>query len=280
MKEIEAGRISEVVGELCQEANFELEDDIQESLERLHEEEESPAGKEVMRQILDNSRIARSERLPLCQDTGYLVVFAELGQDVHITGGGFEDAINEGVRKGYTDGYLRKSILSDPVRGGNTDDNTPAVIHLRLVPGDKLKMYIVPKGGGSENMSRIAMMKPADGVEGIKNFVVEGVREASGNPCPPIMVGVGIGGTFEKCAQIAKKALVRRVGSSHPDPFYDKLEKELLELVNRTGVGPAGLGGRCTAFAVHIETAPRHIASFPVAMNINCHSARHKYVEL
>ncbi|MBD3180094.1 MAG: fumarate hydratase [Candidatus Latescibacteria bacterium] len=280
MKEIEAGRIAEVVGKLCQEANFELEDDVQEGLEKMFEEEESPAGKEVMRQILENSRIARTEKLPLCQDTGYLVVFAELGQDVHITGGGFEDAINEGVRNGYADGYLRKSILADPVRGGNTKDNTPAVIHLRLVPGDKLKLYIVPKGGGSENMSRIAMMKPADGVEGIKDFVVNGVREASGNPCPPIMVGVGIGGTFEMCAQLAKKALLRPVGSTHEDPFYDKLEKELLELVNRTGVGPAGLGGRCTAFAVHIETAPRHIASFPVAMNINCHSARHKYVEL
>jgi len=280
MKEIEAARIAEVVGKLCQEANFELEDDVQKGLEKMYQEEESPAGKEVMRQILENSRISRTERMPLCQDTGYLVVFAELGQDVHITGGGFEDAVNEGVRKGYTEGYLRKSVLADPIRGGNTKDNTPAIIHLRLVPGDKLKMYIVPKGGGSENMSRIAMMKPADGVEGIKKFVVDGVREASGNPCPPVMVGVGIGGTFEKCAQIAKKALIRPVGSSHPDPFYDKLEKELLELVNRTGVGPAGLGGRCTAFAVHIETAPRHIASFPVAMNINCHSARHKYVEL
>lgn len=280
MKEIEAARIAEVVGQLCQEANFELEDDVQEGLEKMYEQEESPAGKEVMRQILENSRIAGTERMPLCQDTGYLVVFADLGQDVHITGGGFEDAINEGVSKGYTEGYLRKSVLADPIRGGNTGNNTPAIIHLRLVPGDKLKMYIVPKGGGSENMSRIAMMKPADGIEGIKDFVVNGVREASGNPCPPIMVGVGIGGTFEMCAQLAKRALIRPVGSSHPDPFYDKLEKELLELVNRTGVGPAGLGGRCTAFAVHIETAPRHIASFPVAMNINCHSARHKYVEL
>ncbi len=280
MRELESGKITEAVARLCMEANYELEEDVQKGLEKAYEDEESTVGKEVLRQILDNSEIARTEKMPICQDTGLAVIFAEIGQDLHIVGGGFEEAINEGVKKGYIDGYLRKSVLSDPVRGGNTKDNTPAIIHLRMVPGDKLKMYVVPKGGGSENMSRIAMMKPADGIEGIKNFVVNGVREASGNPCPPIMVGVGIGGSFEKCAQISKKALLRPVGSKHSDPFYAKLEEELLEAVNNTGVGPAGLGGRITAFAVHVEVAPRHIASFPVAMNINCHAARHKYIEL
>ena len=280
MREVKAARIAEEVARLCMEANFELEDDVQKALEKAHAGEESEAGREVMRQILENSQIARSERMPICQDTGLAVIFVELGQEVHITGGGFEDAVNEGVRKVYTDGYLRKSSLADPVRGGNTGDNTPAVIHLTLVPGDALKLWVVPKGGGSENMSRVAMMKPADGVEGIKKFVVENIRAAGGNPCPPIVIGVGIGGTFERCAFLAKKALLREIGSVHHDPFYAALEKELLGLVNDTGVGPMGLGGRVTALAVHIETAPRHIASFPVAMNVNCHAARHKYIEL
>lgn len=280
MREIEASRIAEEVARLCMEANFELEDDVQKALEKAHDAEESPAGREVLRQIIENSGIARSERIPMCQDTGLAVIFVEIGQDVHITGGDFEGAINEGVAKGYTEGYLRKSALADPVRGGNTGDNTPAVIHTTIVPGETLKLWVVPKGGGSENMSRIAMMKPADGVEGIKKFVVENVKAASGNPCPPIIVGVGIGGTFERCAQLAKKALLREIGSTHPDEFYAALEKELLEMVNDTGVGPMGLGGRITALAVHIETAPRHIASFPVSMNVNCHAARHKYIEL
>jgi fumarate hydratase subunit alpha len=280
MREIETSRIAEEVARLCMEANFELEDDVQKALEKAYETEESPAGKEVLRQIIENSGIARSERIPMCQDTGLAVIFVEIGQDVHITGGDFEGAINEGVAKGYTEGYLRKSALADPVRGGNTGDNTPAVIHTTIVPGDTLKLWVVPKGGGSENMSRIAMMKPADGVEGIKKFVVENVKAASGNPCPPIIVGVGIGGTFERCAQLAKRALLREIGSTHPDEFYAALEAELLEMVNDTGVGPMGLGGRTTALAVHIEVAPRHIASFPVSMNINCHAARHKYIEL
>ncbi len=280
MREIEASRITEEVARLCMDANFELEDDVQQAIEKAHEAEESPAGKEVLRQIIENSGIARSERMPMCQDTGLAVIFAEVGQDVHISGGGFEEAINAGVRKGYTDGYLRKSVLADPVKGGNTGDNTPAVIHTTIVPGEALKLWVVPKGGGSENMSRIAMMKPADGVEGIKKFVVENVKAASGNPCPPIIVGVGIGGTFERCAQLAKKALLREIGSTHPDELYADLEKELLKMVNDLGVGPMGLGGRTTALAVHIEAAPRHIASFPVSMNINCHAARHKYIEL
>ncbi len=280
MREIEASRIAEEVARLCMEANFELEDDVQKALEKAHDAEESPAGREVLRQIIENSDIARNERIPMCQDTGLAVIFVEIGQDVHITGGDFEGAINEGVAKGYTEGYLRKSALADPIRGGNTGDNTPAVIHTTIVPGETLKLWVVPKGGGSENMSHIAMMKPADGVEGIKKFVVENVKAASGNPCPPIIVGVGIGGTFERCAQLAKKALLREIGSTHPDEFYAALEKELLEMVNDTGVGPMGLGGRTTALAVHIETAPRHIASFPVSMNVNCHAARHKYIEL
>ena len=279
-REIEAAKITEEVARLCMEANFELEDDVQNALEKAAEKEESPAGKEVLRQIVENSSIARSERMPMCQDTGLAVIFAEIGQDAHITGGGFEDAVNEGVRKGYTEGYLRKSVLTDPVRGGNTGDNTPAVIHASIVPGDRLRLWVVPKGGGSENMSRIAMMKPADGVEGIKKFVVENVKAASGNPCPPVVVGVGIGGTFERCAQLAKKSLLREIGSRHEDEFYAKLEDELLEMVNKTGVGPMGLGGVTTALAVHIEVAPRHIASFPVSMNLNCHAARHKYIEL
>ena len=280
MREIEASRITEEVARLCMEANFELEDDVQQALEKAHEAEESPAGKEVLRQIIENSGIARGEKIPMCQDTGLAVIFAEVGQDLHISGGGFEDAINEGVRKGYTDGYLRKSVLADPVKGGNTGDNTPAVIHTTIVPGEALKLWVVPKGGGSENMSRIAMMKPADGIEGLKKFVVENVKNASGNPCPPIIVGVGIGGTFERCAQLAKKALLREIGSTHPDELYASLEKELLSMINDLGVGPMGLGGRTTALAVHIEAAPRHIASFPVSMNINCHAARHKYIEL
>ena len=280
MREIVASKITEEVARLCMEANFELEDDVQKALEKAHEEEESPAGREVLRQIIENSGIARSERIPMCQDTGLAVIFVEIGQDVHITGGDFEGAINDGVAKGYTEGYLRKSVLADPVRGGNTGDNTPAVIHSTIVPGETLKLWIVPKGGGSENMSRIAMMKPADGVEGIKKFVVENVKAASGNPCPPIIVGIGIGGTFERCAQLAKRALLREIGSKHPDEFYAALEAELLVLVNDLGVGPMGLGGRTTALAVHIEVAPRHIASFPVSMNLNCHAARHKYIEL
>jgi fumarate hydratase subunit alpha len=280
MREIEASKITEEVARLCMEANFELEDDVQKALEKAHEEEESPAGREVLRQIIENSGIARSERIPMCQDTGLAVIFAEIGQDIHITGGDFEGAINDGVAKGYTEGYLRKSVLADPVKGGNTGDNTPAVIHSTIVPGETLKLWIVPKGGGSENMSRIAMMKPADGVEGIKKFVVENVKAASGNPCPPIIVGIGIGGTFERCAQLAKRALLREIGSTHPDEFYAALEAELLVLVNDLGVGPMGLGGRTTALAVHIEVAPRHIASFPVSMNLNCHAARHKYLEL
>ena len=280
MREIDAGAITETVARLSMEANYELEEDVLQALERGLEEEESPVGKEIFAQLLENAEIARTEKMPICQDTGLTVVFLEMGQEVHITNGDLEAAIDGGVRKGYTEGFLRKSVLEDPLRRVNTKDNTPAVIHIRIVPGYGFKLWVVPNGGGSENMSRIAMLKPADGVDGIKRFVVDSVRTASANPCPPIVVGVGIGGTFEQCAMIAKRSLLRVIGSEHHDSFYAGLEKELLEQVNDIGVGPQGLGGRITALAVHIEAAPCHIASLPVAVNINCHAARHKMAEL
>ena len=280
MREIPASKIADEVARLSMEANFELEEDVENSIREALEKEESPVGKEILNQLLENSRIAREERLPICQDTGLAVIFVEMGQDVHITGGAFEEAVNEGVRRGYTEGFLRKSVLEDPLRRKNTGDNTPAIIHMRMVPGDKLKLWVVPKGGGSENMSRIAMLKPADGAEGIKNFVVESVRVASANPCPPVVVGVGIGGSFELCALNAKRALLREIGSKHEDPFYAEMEAELLERINNLGIGPQGLGGRVTALAVHIVASPCHIASLPVAVNLNCHAARHKYIEL
>jgi fumarate hydratase subunit alpha len=276
VRRIDAATITDTVARLSMEANFDLEKDVLDSLRRGRSTEESPVGREIIGQLLENAEIACSERMPICQDTGLAVVFVDLGQDAHVTGGGLEDAINEGVRRGYREGYLRKSVLGDPLKRVNTKDNTPAVIHTRIVPGDRLKLWVVPKGGGSENMSKIAMLKPADGIEGVKKFVIETVRVASANPCPPIIVGVGIGGSFEQCAMNAKRALLREVGTVHPDPFYADLEKELLERVNDLGIGPMGLGGRVTALAVQIEAAPCHIASLPVAVNINCHAARHK----
>jgi fumarate hydratase subunit alpha len=276
MRDIEASRITETVRRMCMEANYHLGGDVLNAIKKFEAAEESPLARDILRQIVQNAEIADSEEVAMCQDTGFTVIFAELGQEVHITGGGFADAINEGIRQGYTDGYLRKSIVEDPLRRKNTGDNTPGIIHLEIVPGDKLKLIVAPKGGGSENMSEVKMMKPADGVEGLKEFVVERVRRSGGNPCPPVIVGVGVGGTFEKCAYLAKKALLRELGSVHPDPYYADLEKELLEKVNATGVGPQGLGGRTTALAVHIEAHPCHIASFPVSVNLNCHAARHK----
>jgi fumarate hydratase subunit alpha len=280
VRDISAKKIADTVARLSMEANFDLEKDVVDALKRGQSVEQSPVGREIFGQLLENAGIARSEKMPLCQDTGLAIVFVELGQDAHITGGTLEDAINEGVRRGYQEGYLRKSVLGDPLKRVNTKDNTPAVIHARIVPGARLRLWVVPKGGGSENMSKIAMLKPADGVEGVKKFVVESVRTASANPCPPIVVGVGIGGSFEQCAFNAKKALLREIGSAHTDAFYAALERELLEKVNNLGVGPMGLGGRVTALAVHIEVAPCHIASLPVAVNINCHAARHKLAEL
>ncbi|OQX85722.1 MAG: fumarate hydratase [Candidatus Latescibacteria bacterium 4484_7] len=280
MREIDAAKITDEVARLCMEANFDLGKDVEDAIRDSLKREESTVGKEILNQLLENARIAREERLPICQDTGLAVIFIEMGQEVHIKGGTLEEAVNEGVRRGYTEGYLRKSVLGDPLKRVNTGDNTPAVIHLRLVAGEDFRMWVAPKGGGSENMSKTTMLKPADGVEGVKNFVVESVRVASANPCPPTIVGVGIGGSFEQCALNAKKALLRKVGTRNPDPFYADLEEEILALVNETGVGPQGLGGRVTSLDVFIEAAPCHIASLPVAVNMNCHAARHKYVEL
>ncbi|HVP57976.1 MAG TPA: fumarate hydratase, partial [bacterium] len=225
--------------------------------------------------MLENARIAREEMIPICQDTGFTVVFLEVGQDVHFAGGDINQAIADGVKRGYTEGFLRKSILADPIKRVNTGDNTPPVVHLSIVPGDKVKVTIAPKGGGSENMSAVKMLKPAEGIEGVKNFVVERVEIAGGNPCPPVVVGVGIGGTFEKVAYLAKKALLRPLGVRHEDPFYAEVEEELLKRINATGIGPQGLGGRVTALDVHIETYPCHIASLPAAVNLNCHASRH-----
>ncbi|MCP4632210.1 MAG: fumarate hydratase [candidate division Zixibacteria bacterium] len=276
MRTIKASEITATVRQLCMDANFHLGEDVLSTLKRYEKAEESPLAKDILKQIIQNADIAHTEEVAMCQDTGFAVTFVELGEEVRVEGGSLNEAIHEGIRQGYKDGYLRKSIVEDPLRRKNTGDNTPGVIHLEMVPGDKIKLIVAPKGGGSENMSEVKMMKPADGVEGLKEFVVDRVRRSGGNPCPPIIVGVGVGGTFEKCAYLAKKALLRELGSIHPDPYYADLEKELLEKVNNLGVGPQGLGGRTTALGLHIEAHPCHIASFPVSVNLNCHAARHK----
>ena len=275
MREVPYEKIVDAVARLCADANYYIGNDMIETFKRGLETEDSETGKDILNQLLKNAEIAKSEKVPLCQDCGFAVVFLELGNDVRVKGS-IIDAINDGVRKGYTDGYLRKSILSDPIKGNNTGDNTPAIVHTLLVPGDKIRITVAPKGGGSENMSEVKMMKPADGIEGVKAFVIDRVQRSSSNPCPPIVVGVGIGGTFEYVAYLAKKALLRDIGERNPDPFYADVERELLEKINNLGIGPMGLGGRITALDVFIETHPRHIASFPVAVNINCHVARHK----
>jgi len=277
MREISSKDITKAVKDLCVDANYNLGEDVQDALRKAYEKEESPVSKATLKQIIDNFEIAKQGEFPICQDTGFGVFFVEMGDQVIIKGNNLFDAINEGVRQGYTDGYLRKSILADPIERKNTGDNTPAVIHLDVVKGDKLKIIIAPKGGGSENMSEVKMMKPADGVEGVKEFVIDKVKRSGSNPCPPIVVGVGIGGTFEKCAEMAKRALLR---TKHSNPFYAKLEEELLEKVNKLGIGAQGFGGTQTALAVFVETYPCHIASFPAAVNINCHAARHKEVIL
>lgn len=279
-KEIPYQKIVDTVAKLCIDANCLIGDDIINAFENGLKIEESPTGKDILNQLIENARIAKKEMIPACQDTGFAVVFLEVGSQVKITGGELFDAINAGVAKGYKEGYLRKSIVADPLRRKNTGDNTPAVIHTEIVPGDSLKITVAPKGGGSENMSEVKMLTPAAGAEGIKNFVVDRVLRSKANPCPPILVGVGIGGTFEKVAYLAKKALLRDIGSVHPDPFYAEMEKDLLERINKTGIGPQGFGGRVTALAVFIETYPCHIASLPCAVNINCHAARHKSVIL
>lgn len=280
VKTIDYMDIVETVSEICKEANYNLGQDVLDSFHENLGKEVSETGKAILEQLIENAKIAKEESVPMCQDTGYAVFFVEVGQDIHIVGGNLEDAINAGVRKGYSEGYLRKSIVGHPLKRINTGDNTPAVIHTKLVSGDQLKITIAPKGGGSENMSAIRMLKPAEGVEGVKNFVLEAVKNAGPNPCPPIIVGVGIGGTFEKCAQLAKEALLRPLGSKSNDGDIALLEEELLDKINKIGIGPQGFGGRTTALAVHIEIYAAHIASLPVAVNINCHAARHKTVIL
>ncbi len=275
MREIPVEKISEVVRRLCIEANTILGDDAVAALTASLTVEESPIGQDILRQLLRNAEIARTEGIPLCQDTGMVVIFLEIGQDVHLTGGELETAVNEGVRRGYRDGRLRASTL-DPLSRKNFGDNTPAVIHTRMVRGDRIRVALAPKGFGSENMSQVALLSPSHGIEGVKKFVVERVDAAGPNPCPPVVVGVGIGGTMEKAALIAKQALLRDIGRRHPDPAVGQLELELLKDINNLGIGPQGLGGRVTALDVHIETYPTHIASIPVAVNLQCHCARHK----
>lgn len=263
------------VKQLCLDANCNLPMDVYEALVRAEEKEESPLGQNVLDVILQNAKIAREKQMPLCQDTGMVVVFAEVGQDVHIEGGLLSDAVDEGVRQAYREGYFRMSVVGDPIERVNTKDNTPAVLHVSLVAGDKLRLIVAPKGFGSENMSAVKMLKPAEGIQGIKDFVVKTVSEAGGNPCPPIIIGVGIGGTVEKAALLAKRAVLREIGSRHPKPHIAQLEQELLELVNKTGVGPQGFGGTQTALELFVDVYPTHIAGLPVAVNINCHVARH-----
>jgi len=275
MREVNVEQITRTVAGLCMEANYFLGDDMLAALEKAVAAEESPTGRTILEQLQENATIAATDRVPICQDTGLAVIFLELGQDLHIIGGDLETAINEGVRQGYEEGYLRKSSCH-PFTRKNIGDNTPAIVHCRIVPGEQLKITIAPKGGGSENMSKVVMLKPADGIAGIKKQVVEWVEQAGGNPCPPTIIGVGIGGTFERAALLAKESLLRDVGNRNPDPELDQLEKELLEEINNLGIGPQGLGGRVTSFAVHVKMLPCHIASLPLAINIQCHAARHK----
>lgn len=275
MREIEAKLISDTVARLCIEANTHLPEDMKNRICQFRAEETWPQAKEILDRIVENFQIAGEQSMPICQDTGMAVVFLKIGQDVHIQGD-LTDAVNAGVRKGYGEGYLRKSVVRDPLDRVNTGDNTPAILHTELVPGDRVEITVAPKGFGSENMSRIAMLRPSDGVEGVKDFVLKTVEEAGPNPCPPIVVGIGIGGTFEKCAYLAKKALLRSVDQRNSREFYADLERELLDKINSLGIGPQGFGGRTTALAVNIETYPTHIAGLPVAVNINCHVTRHK----
>ena len=278
MREIQASIIIERVACMCKKANFDLGEDVLEALQAALDKEELDRAQDVLKQIIKNADIASEDRVPICQDCGVAVFFVEIGQDVHVIGGDISDAINEGVRQGYDKGYLRKSMVKCPLRRGNTKDNTPAVIHYQIAPGDKLRITFAPKGAGSENMSKLGMLTPAQGIGGVKDFVVKCVDEAGPNPCPPIIVGVGIGGTFEKAALIAKQALMRPIEDSNPDEYIASLEQSILKEVNDLGIGPAGFGGLTTALAVKIETYPCHIGSLPVAVNLNCHAARHKEV--
>ena len=275
MREISCNAIISSIKEMCIQATHYLSDDMKSALYKGVEKEESPLGRQILEQLCENLTIAGEDMIPICQDTGMAVVFVEIGQEVHITDGGLEDAINEGVRQGYVEGYLRKSVVSDPIERVNTQDNTPAIIHYSIVPGDRFRITLAPKGFGSENMSRVVMLKPADGIEGVKNAILTAVKDAGPNACPPMVVGVGIGGTFEKCAILAKKALTRPVGEHSAIPYVKELEEEMLEKINRLGIGPGGLGGTTTALAVNVNTYATHIAGLPVAVNICCHANRH-----
>ena len=280
MKEIHVSDITNAVRNLCIDSNYYLSDDVRNRLKEAYEKETWAIAKDILDKILINADIAKSQRMPMCQDTGMTCVFVDMGQDVHVVGGNLEDAINEGIRQGYAEGYLRKSVVSDPLNRVNTKDNTPGVLYYNIVPGDKLKITVAPKGFGSENMSQLKMLKPADGVQGVKDFVMKVVKEAGPNPCPPIIVGIGIGGTFDKSANLAKKALIRLTSERNSNPYYADLERELMESINDLGIGPQGFGGRSTALAVNIETYATHIAGLPVAVNINCHATRHAEIEL
>ncbi|MCH5256902.1 MAG: fumarate hydratase [Lachnospiraceae bacterium] len=275
MREINVAEITENIKEMCIEANHFLTQDMDLAMKDSIDTEKSPLGKQILCQLQDNLKIAGEDMIPICQDTGMAVVFMEIGQDVHFIGGTLEDAINEGVRRGYTEGYLRKSVVSDPILRENTKDNTPAIIHYEIAAGDRVNITLAPKGFGSENMSRVFMLKPSDGIEGVKEAILTAVRDAGPNACPPMVVGVGIGGTFEKCAVLAKKALTRPVNIRSHIPYVKELEEEMLEKINKTGIGPGGLGGTTTALAVNINTYPTHIAGLPVGINICCHVNRH-----
>ncbi len=277
MRTIDVKEIIPIVKKLCIDSNYYIGDDVIDKIKEFKAKEESETAKEVLDILLENYELSAQEKMPICQDTGVAVIFIEIGQDVHITGGNFEEAINEGVRQGYQDGYLRKSMVDDPIiERKNTKDNTPALIYTDIVPGEKLKITVAPKGGGSENMSEVKMMKAADGIEGVIDFVVDRIKRSGGNPCPPVVVGVGLGGNFEQSALLAKKSLLRSLNEENPDPKWAEVEAEILKKVNDLGIGPQGLGGRTTALAVHILHKPCHIASMPVAVNVQCHADRHK----
>ena len=280
MREVNVDKVTENIKEMCIEANHFLTDDMKKVFKNAVVSEKSPLGKQVLNQLNENLDIAANDMIPICQDTGMAVVFINVGQDVHFTGGNITDAINEGVRQGYVEGFLRKSVVNDPIIRENTKDNTPAVIHYNIVPGDKVDITVAPKGFGSENMSRVFMLKPADGIEGVKDAILTAVKDAGPNACPPMVIGVGIGGTFEKCALLAKKALTRNVEEESPVPYVRELEKEMLEKINQLGIGPGGLGGTQTALAINIETYPTHIAGLPVAVNMCCHVNRHAHRQI
>ena len=280
MREIHASAVADAVTKLCMEANYSLEPDMLRALDRALVAERSPAGKHVLQILKDNAELARTKKIPYCQDTGTVICFVELGQDVHVTGGGLADAINEGVRQGYTEGYLRASIVRSPFDRVNTGDNTPAVLHLEVVPGVAMKIQVMAKGGGCENRSKYRMLTPAEGVDGVKEWILECIKTAGPDACPPLIAGVGVGGNFEKAALLSKKALFRELGTPNPDPFVDAIEKDVLDRANRLGIGPQGYGGDTTAFGIHILTYPCHITSLPVAVTIECHAHRHKEATL